>query len=416
MIGKSMIIKSGLIIAACLFFEVPIAFGGTEAESNDTPAQANSLPEEEIMDGSIDPIADKDYFVIPGVNTGWGFIALVDTSESTTSKTVRIRAFDNSGTTLLQSDIGSWEKGSGIALQNFSDDEGLSHYLSVNEVGNDSTVSLYHLRYYETITDTQPELESNNNKASATPSSFTMAGTIDPVGDIDYYAFQGGAGDNILLALNGDPEGDGSPVDLVLKLRDPSGTVIATADVTGAGGKEFIEYLSLPTDGIYCYTVRDNAGGGSSTGTYKVGIVRNGDLYFPSYTENPQWVNPPPDNKAHVNNNLIFKLSITNNSPILIPGNINHSLYYPAENFTFVSVSPAETSKYPGYVSWIGQKSGLNPGETYFVTATLKATAPGSVDVMQNTSVPYFFYGSGLTINVVIEPSDLSGILPLLLE
>ncbi len=416
MIGKGMIIKSGFVIIACLFFGVLIAFGGAEVEPNDTPAQANPLSNKEVLDGSIDPIGDKDYFVIPGVNTGWGFIALVDTGDSTSSQTVRIRAFDNSGTTLLQSDIGSWEKGSGIALQNFADDEGLSHYLSVNEVGNDATISLYHIRYYKTIVSTQPELESNNDKASATPSSFTMAGVIDSPGDIDYFAFHGRAGDNILLALNGDPEGDGGSVDPVLELRNPSGTVIATADVTGAGGKEFIEFLGLETDGIYYYTVRDKAGGGSRTETYKVGIVRNGEKYYPTYTRDPQWMNPPPDNKAHVNNNLIFKLSITNTSPTFIPGNIDLYLNYPAENFTFVSASPVETSTTPGTVSWAGQKSGLNPGETYFVTATLKATAPGSVRVYQFTGLDYFFTSSSSLINIVIEPSDLSGILPLLLD
>jgi hypothetical protein len=141
MIGKSIIIKAGLIITAWFFFGVPIAFGEAEVEPNDTPAQANSLPEGEIIDGSINPAGDIDYFVISGGNTTWGFIALVDTSDSTTSKTARIRAFDNSGTTLLQSDSGSWEKGSGIALQNFADNEGLSHYLSVNEVGNNATIT-----------------------------------------------------------------------------------------------------------------------------------------------------------------------------------------------------------------------------------------------------------------------------------
>ena len=99
MTGKSILIRSGLVIIVCLFFGVPIAFGGTEEEPNDTPAQANSLSYNVVLDGSIDPIGDKDYFAIPGVNSGWGFIALVDTGDSTSSQTARIRAFKNNGTT-----------------------------------------------------------------------------------------------------------------------------------------------------------------------------------------------------------------------------------------------------------------------------------------------------------------------------
>lgn len=386
-----------------------------ETEPNDSPATANDLAPREEVNGSISPSNDIDYFAQDGINTGWGFIALLNTVSSTGSKDGTLTALGNDGATELQSDTGSWEFGSGIALQNFADGS-LTHYLLVKEAGSDAEISAYTLRYYTTVTDAQPEAEPNETPAEGTPSSFTHSGTLNPAGDVDCYAFHGRAGDTILLAINGDPEGDDSPLDPVLDLIDPAGAVLKSADFTGPGGKEFIEYTGLASEGVYAYCVRDEAGGGDPSGTYKVGLVRNYGLYFPSFTQGPTWLNPPPDNIAQIGDELTFRLEVHNTSPVSIPGNIRITTSYPANCLSLVSTSPEATSSSPGFVSWEGQKSGLAPGEVYFVTVTLRARVRCSDVLSQHTGLDYFFTGTGGYVDFSIETSLSPGILfPLLI-
>lgn len=385
-------IGAGIMAALGL---VVLAAAGTfsETEPNNTPATANPLAPGDTVTGAISPIGDQDYFSIPGVNTTWGFIALLDTSASGTS--AELDALRSDGTTVMQSDVGSWVKGSGIALQGFVDG-GATHYLRVHKKGDNATVASYSLRYYQTIVTTQPEVEPNDTRLTGTPSSFTMSGTISSASDVDCYAFQGRSGDTILLALKGDPEGDGSPIDPALKLVSPTDAVLASADQTGVGGNEFIEYGPLASSGVYAYCVWASHGTGGPTATYKVGLVRNGHLYLPDYTSNATWTNPRPGNYALVGDLLTFDLSAQNTSPLKIPGNIGMSAEYNSSCLDYVSSNPVASSVSPGEVSWDGQKpGGLNPGETYTVSLTTRARHGCQESLHQNFSLDYFFSGVG---------------------
>jgi hypothetical protein len=212
----------GFVMALLLTIAgITFAADSSEVEPNNTPAQANPLTSGQSLSGSIAPAGDVDYFSLGGINTGWGFIALLDTSASSTGDDGVLTALGSDGVTELQTDSGSWERGSGIALQNFADGSD-THYLRVNESGEDETISSYGLRYYKTITDTQPEVEPNGSRSNATPSSFTMSGTLISAEDVDCFSFQGSVGDDLILALDGDPEDDGGLVDYVLELVNPS--------------------------------------------------------------------------------------------------------------------------------------------------------------------------------------------------
>jgi hypothetical protein len=384
----------GLCLALPLLAAAGIlaAADSTETEPNDTPVTANALLPNDTMTAAIDPAGDQDYFAIPGVNPTWGFIALLDTSASTTSHDGRLRAIGADGATVLQSDLGSWEHGSGIALQNYADGDA-THYLRVNEQGNDATISDYNLRYYQTIVATQPEIEPNNSYSNGTPSSFTESGVISPTADVDCFAFHGRNDDSILLALNGDPEGDGGPFDPILQLVDPSGSVLKSANVTGKGGKEFLKYNGLPGEGKYAYCVKAGAGAGGPTATYIVGLVRNGNLYFPGFTDDATWLNPRPGYYAQPGDTLSFSLAITNTSPVYIPGDIRITTSYSTTCLELVSVSPPATDSSPGYISWDGQKTGLAPGEVYSVRKDLRALTPCSDRIYQDSGLEYYFTG-----------------------
>ena len=213
------------LLIAGVFATLVQASDPVETEPNDTPAQADLLNPSAMMQASITPAGDQDYYVIPGINTTWGFIALLDTHNSTSSDTATLTALGSDGTTVLQSDSGSWENGAGIALQNYANDSA-SLYLKVNETGNDSTISTYSLVHYQTIVSPQAEVEPNNDRLTGTPSSFTMSGILSSNTDVDCYQFHGRQDDSILIALK---SGSGSTADYELTLLDPTGASIASA-------------------------------------------------------------------------------------------------------------------------------------------------------------------------------------------
>ncbi len=131
-----------LIITAFTGAKYPIS----EAEPNNTIAEANSFHVDATVNGAIQPADDLDYFSWNGISsTSWGFIALLDTSESTISKDGVLTALAPDTTTILDADTGSWENGSGIALQPFVQDASRTYYLQVRENGVNAEIDLYHL-------------------------------------------------------------------------------------------------------------------------------------------------------------------------------------------------------------------------------------------------------------------------------
>jgi hypothetical protein len=387
-----------LLLILAISLAVPLAVAtalaaladSTEIEPNNTPGSANPLGPSVTMTGSISPVADVDYYALDGVNPSWGFIALLDTLSSTTSTSGTLTALGSDGATVLQSDTGSWERGSGIALQSYADGASV-HYLRVTQAGNTDRITGYKLRYVRTVVSAQPEVEPNDTRATGTPSSFTHSGILSPTSDVDCFAFQGRAGDRIIIAL----DSKGSTIDPLLRLVGPGDTVLKTANVTGLGGKEFIDYAGLPSDGVYAYCVSAAAGVGGAGATYRVGVTRNGFLYFPSYLHGTSWLNQPPRGFALVDDLLTFRLAVTNTSPITIPGNIRLTTSFSAACLLMVSSVPTPTTSSPGHISWDNQKTGLAPGEVYSVTFTGRGLIQCSDTIYQDTGLAYYFTGSG---------------------
>jgi hypothetical protein len=364
-----------------------LVWAATETEPNNNSGTANPLNSADVMDGAIASVGDLDYYALSGLNTTWGFIALLETEGDVT-----LTALSSDGTTALQSNTSAWEQGTGIALQNYADGNA-THYLRVNENGNNAAVPTYTLRYYRTVVATQPEVEPNETAVSGTPSAFTHEGTLSSTSDIDCYAFEGRANDTILLAVDNDAA---SPADISLELHDAASTVLQTANHTGIGGDEFLEYINLPASGVYAYCIKVIGGSGGLTASYRAGIVRNGQLYFPSYQHKITWLNPLPGNVATVGDTLTFRLAVTNTSPITIPDDINLSTSYPSSCLTFLDGNPTPTDQYTGNAAWYGLKpDGLAPGETYSVTVDLEAVTGCTDVVRQSTYLSYLLTGTG---------------------
>ena len=361
-----------------------------ETEPNDTPAQANPLSVQTPMDGAIEPIGDHDYYALEGINPNWGFIALLDTSASSSSQAATLSAFGADGTTVLQSSIAGWNNGVGIALQSFVDDSA-THYLRVEETGADAAISAYNLRLFETITFPQPELESNETRSTGTPSGYTHAGVLDTLSDVDCYGFHGRADDTIILALKADPEGDGSPGDYRVSLIGPDDALLQAADANGVAGDEFLEQTSLPSDGLYAYCVALSNNGPGLTTTYHIGIIRNGGLYKPEYSYEPSLSHT---GAAQIGDTLSFQLAVTNTSPLLIPDNINLQVDFNPDCLAYAGADIAPTAENPDRIQWYGIKNGLAAGDSYMINVQFTALDVCTDQLHMGLLLPYYFSGS----------------------
>jgi len=99
--------------------------------------------------------------------------------------------------------------------------------------------------------------ESNDTSGQATPISYgttLTAPDICPEGDLDYYSFDGSAGDNIIADI--DAQNIGSSLDSYLYLYDTDGVSELTQNDNHDGLDSRIEY-TLPTDGTYYLKVRE---------------------------------------------------------------------------------------------------------------------------------------------------------------
>jgi hypothetical protein len=122
--------------------------------------------------------------------------------------------------------------------------------------------------------------EPNDDLPSATPLACpdALSGvSIDPLGDLDFYQFEGELGERVEIDI--DASQFGSSLDPVLGLFDSSGTPIAISDDNPAPGEPFTldSYLSVPLPssdtffvGISSFADFDFDGGGDafSTGPY----------------------------------------------------------------------------------------------------------------------------------------------------
>ena len=90
----------------------------------------------------------------------------------------------------------------------------------------------------------------------------------------------------------------------------------------------------------------------------------------------------------------MFQLTITNTSPITIPGDINLSAAYPSTCLTFLEGNPTPTYQSTDSVEWGELRpDGLASGETFSVTASFEAVAGCTDTVRQNTTLSYYLTG-----------------------
>lgn len=279
------------------------------------------------MTGSVGVAGDIDFFELDSINSLWGFIAVLDTSASTTGKDAILSAYDSDGTTLLQQDQGGWGKGSVLAWQHFQTGSGSGTpiYIKVEASNAGSAISEYTLRIYIVSIGQREETEPNDTPGTGNISSNSHLGKIDDNTDADCYRLSGNDNHELILALRADPENDGSTTDFVLSLYDASGSLLASADHSGSGGNEYIDAFAI-SRAIYSYCVTAKTGAGS-TASYKAGALINGDAYLPTGNLEAEWLNPGLGGVATIGDILEFRASVTNTTLLPIPAEIHVGVY-----------------------------------------------------------------------------------------
>jgi len=400
---RSIILTLSLVLTGFFFVTVIAASTAqSEVEPNDTPATANNLSIGTDLTGTIDPVGDADYFVIPGVNNLWGFIALLDTTGSSGSQTGTLTAFGSDGVTELQTDSGSWSDGSVIAWQRYVN-AGNYHYIRVTETGDDAPIDPYTLRYYSIAFSEQPEVEPNDTPATGTISAKAMTGTLADGDDVDCYRMSVLSGEQILIALNADMQNDGSTTDFVLSLYNPSGGLVSTVDVGGSGGNEIILDIDAAEDGVYAYCVSSDAGAVSPTDEYLVGPLVNEYNYWSSYELSPSWLNPGPSGITIPGALMEFELKFTNTDLLAIPGRIRLRGEFDDDCLTLVD-APGAIYVTSDRAEW--EMYDLPVGESFTRVLTVRANKACTKTMHQGVSMEYFSLGVGQNIGyTIIDPT-----------
>ena len=370
-----------------------------EVEPNNTPATANPVVHNKPMEGAIQPAGDVDYSTAAGIDINfpfWGYTAVLETDAAAPSQQGVLTGYRTDGVTVLQTDSGSWQRGSIIALQPYVDGSS-PLYVRVSESGDDQALDPYLLRYYQNKLTRKPEVEPNDTPAAANTASATNIGAITSASDVDCFAAWGRVGQRFAFILQGDPENDGSAADLALKVYQPGGALLASADYSGVGKNEFIDDVTLPEEGVYVYCVQGSSGVFGPNATYQVGLLQNFRDWVPGFHTPPTtWLDPRPGAYAEVGDLMHFQSSFTNPVPLRIPDPFRFFLYV---NPACVSIVEAPGASSVDSTTAIWRRDGLEPSATVTIDLWLKALAPCDDKVSGSASIDYFILGMGLLKN-----------------
>jgi hypothetical protein len=268
---------------ACMLLAGITACPINETEDNDTPATANLLNAGDSGTGEINPLADVDFWRVPGARSGNLLFAYVDTSASTESKDSVLRAYANDTTTLIdQNDDDGPPAGahsSSVIAGTSIPQTGLV-YLQITEAGNSALIKPYHL--YQTIVDPADSVaESEPNDTAQTANTITrplMTGDLGAL-DHDVFKFHANQNDRVVVILDEDPDRDGSSTHTIVHITDnalatlPSGDgdnsdVNTRANAAGA--------VTIPAAGDYFVDISRGVGIASD---YRFVLLVNDDVY-----------------------------------------------------------------------------------------------------------------------------------------
>ncbi|HKR60354.1 MAG TPA: hypothetical protein VJS64_11525, partial [Pyrinomonadaceae bacterium] len=402
--------------AGGIFYALVEACGATETEPNNTPAQANASSCG--MQGQVNPATEADFFSLGTPATGSRLFAMVDSSTAGPSADVDLRV--NSATDTIEFD--DLDSDVEFAVSGFAPiiagtmATGVPLFLQVDRFGAAPTGNAIPYRLYSVVqpasTATTPETEPNDSISNPTVGvndyfSGALAGPA-PSTDLDLYAFDAVAGDQIIIIVDGDPVRNNTPVDTTLELLDSAGTTLVNVNGSGAvvtldnanPPGLFESQPAFPSEGLlfratatgrYYARVSASTTGASGVGDYLLSISKNcaigGGLAPTAELTLTKTDSPDP---VLTGSNLTFNLTLTNAGP-LAATNVTITDAVPTGT-TFVSATaPAGWTTTTPAVGGTGNIQFTNPsvaaGPTAMFTIVVNVNAAGGSTITNTATV-----------------------------
>jgi pre-peptidase len=249
----------GLLRASMVFLFASLTAGAARAdllrerEPNDTSATAQPLLPPLSLGGAISTPGDRDVYAlrIPAGGTLQAvLLARGFRSGSSLMGVLKILAGDGSTVLAQDQSLGGTDDPA-VYIQIGS--AGV-YYVSVEDLGGQGGSGFFYVL--------SVEAEGNGGFDTATPIRPPVVPSIDatiwPAGDLDYYRFDGLAGQTVTLDLDSavfNPVNP--PIKGALTLFDPSQAVLATDSYTSADPSDPFIQAVLPATGSYTVEVRD---------------------------------------------------------------------------------------------------------------------------------------------------------------
>jgi hypothetical protein len=268
-----------------------------ETEPNGTSATANAISLAAgyaIVNASINPAADLDFFTITGVPAGARIWVEADTGGTqiagATSRDTVMDVLAADGTTVIENDDddgtgngadGTIETGLASDVAGRTLTAGGTYFIRVRAFSATAIINPYVLSIVVTNFGGTAEVEANNTAATA--NSITTGavvvgirtGAIGAGGDSDYYSVVAAAADIVYFNVDADPERDGTGTDLVVEFRDPADVLLLSIDssITGSLANPAAEGARFAVGAAGTYFVRVRHFSGTGTGTYHLMVA-----------------------------------------------------------------------------------------------------------------------------------------------
>ena len=268
-----------------------------ELEPNNTPVSATLMPDNGLIEGTIYPAADVDFFAFHA-NAGDHIYAATMTSFSASSNDTLLELRAPDGTTILESDN---DDGSFSALaSSIAGTTILTTGIHYFRVSGTATGLVLPYRLYLQIQQGSPvaEIEPNNAIAQPLPANGWVSGVVSPVTDTDFFALDLNAGDSVFLSVDGDPERNGVTWNPRLGFGLFNGNILVVDDGSTVSPNSEAFFLTVKQNGTYFVRVNTNSATGAEF-TYELSakvipaVARSACRTYTS-TEVPQQLGPEP--------------------------------------------------------------------------------------------------------------------------
>jgi Bacterial pre-peptidase C-terminal domain len=289
--GKYVVAVKGIDSSALGNYRLMVAVSPTaavqpEIESNNSPASADSLNAVGNYaegHGSI-PAGDFDFWTFTLTTASFVWISTDVPLIGLSSADTKIDLLAGDGITVIESDDDDGacnDRGGTVYSGNCSQISGTflsagTYYILVRGFQSSTVIKQYRLYLAQTPFSATSEAESNDTIALADFLTDTIGmryGDISPAGDVDYYRIEAKGGDVVYFMADGSFFGPNT--NLVLELRDASGSVLLSVDssaeaiATRVGeGAQYAIPLNERT--VYSYYVVVRHFNSSGTGSYKL--------------------------------------------------------------------------------------------------------------------------------------------------